>query len=90
MKSQGYAHDSTPVFQDNQGVLAVMDTGRTSRQRTKHLDIRHFFAKDCADRGEIALMYVPTADMLADVMTKPMNGMQLRRLVANVLGTADT
>lgn len=86
MNSQSFSDAPTVVYRDNQGVLSVMETGRTSKQRTKHLDIRHFFVKDCADRGEIELTYISTADMLADQMTKPMNGTQLRRRVAGVLG----
>ena len=40
--------------------------------RTKHIDIRYHFIRDTLAAGEIVLQYLPTADMVADIMTKPL------------------
>ena len=39
---------------------------------TKHIDIRYHFVRDTLTAGEITLRYLPTADMVADVLTKPL------------------
>ena len=41
--------------------------------RTKHLEIRHHFLRDHAQKGDISLEFVRTEDQLADILTKPLN-----------------
>ena len=64
----------TKVHQDNQGVLSIMREGRSPKHRTKHLNVRHFFARDRVESGDIVLCYCPTREMIADVLTKAVNG----------------
>lgn len=40
------------------------------RSRTKHIDIRHHFVRDCVNKGNIEMEYMPTEDMPADALTK--------------------
>ena len=37
---------------------------------TKHIDIRYHFVCDTLAAGEVTVLYLPTADMVADVLTK--------------------
>ena len=78
--AQGHVLAPTRVHQDNQGVLAIMKQGRRPKHRTKHLNIRHFFARDREQSGDIELCYCPTRDMVADVLTKPVSGELLRHM----------
>ena len=41
--------------------------------RTKHIDIRHHFLRDHAQKGDITLEFVRTKDQLADIFTKPLS-----------------
>ena len=41
--------------------------------RTKHIEIRHHFLRDHAQKGDITLDFVRTEDQLADIFTKPLN-----------------
>ena len=85
--AQGYVSlGPTVIFQDNQGVLALMRNGRTAQQRTKHLNVRHFFIIDSITKGELKLEYMPTSLMIADLMTKPVNGRLFLNLRAKLLG----
>ena len=54
---------------DNMGAIE-MAQHKTNHQRTKHIDIRHFFVWDHASAGHIKFEYVETAKQLADIMTK--------------------
>jgi hypothetical protein len=38
--------------------------------RMKHLDLRFFWLRDMVSSGVIAVRYIPTADMAADLLTK--------------------
>ena len=40
--------------------------------RTKHIDVKYHFIRDCYGEGIITLSYIPTGDMLADGLTKPL------------------
>ncbi|KRX41523.1 Retrovirus-related Pol polyprotein from transposon TNT 1-94 [Trichinella murrelli] len=38
--------------------------------RTKHIDIRYHFIREAAERKDVELRYLPTEQMMADVLTK--------------------
>jgi DUF1680 family protein len=69
-QAQGYAMQPTEIFQDNEGVLKIMGSGRHPKHRTKNLNVRHFFAWDRITNGEIILLHKSTKEVLADVMTR--------------------
>jgi hypothetical protein len=63
----------------------MVKNGAPTSDRTRHVNIRFFFAKDRADSGEIKLEYYPTADMVADRFTKPLQGELFRKLRRQLL-----
>jgi hypothetical protein len=62
---------SVKLFGDNQGSLALA-TNRVFHARSKHIDIQYHFIRHHVKSGEIILKYLPTAYMVADIMTKPL------------------
>ena len=56
--------------EDNMSVMAMIDRGRSTNERTRHINIRYFFIHDLVKRGIINVEHCPTADQLADAMTK--------------------
>ena len=89
LSDQGYSLKPVKVFQDNMGVIAIMRTGRSPKHRTRHLNIRHFFARDRMIRGEIELEYKRTCEMIADLLTKPVTGALFAKLSDMSTGNLD-
>lgn len=58
------------VNEDNQGAVALA-RNPVSRQRCKHVDIKHHFVRSTVNDGKVSLEYCSTDKMVADVMTKP-------------------
>ena len=59
----------TLLYGDNQSAIAIASKP-DFRARTKHINQRYHFIRECVDNGEIDYRYVPTDDMTADSMTK--------------------
>ena len=57
------------VYEDNQGAIHLADNPMSSA-RTKHIDIRHHFARSLVSEGEIEVIHVASEEQHADVMTK--------------------
>jgi hypothetical protein len=83
--AQGEQPPPANIFQDNQSTMALVDKGISTSDRTKHVKIRYFWVKDRVDSGEIAIQYIPTEDMIADILTKPMQGEKFRKLRSMLL-----
>jgi ribosomal protein L24E len=82
---QGYDIGPAVIKQDNQSTIALAQKGRSTSHRTRHIAIRYFFIKDRIDCGEIRLEYCPTDEMIADVLTKPLQGEAFRKLRSELM-----
>ena len=56
---------------DNQGAMKLANNPQF-HNRIKHIDIRYHFVRDTLAAGEVTLQYLPTADVVADILTKPL------------------
>ena len=59
------------IKEDNQGTIAVA-RNPISHNRTKHIDIKLHYVCEALEKIIIGLMYCPTEQMTADILTKPM------------------
>ena len=59
------------LFGDNQASLAIA-ADPMSHRRTKHIDVRYHYVRQLVAFGKMDVDYIPTEDMLADVLTKPL------------------
>lgn len=48
--------------------------------RTKHIDVRLHFVRDCVYKNIIKLSYIPSEDNIADILTKPLAGVKMKHL----------
>lgn len=61
------------VGEDNQACLAWA-SNPVSSNKTKHMDVRFHLVRDSVARGEVRMVFVPTAEMVADGLTKALPG----------------
>lgn len=61
--------NSNLIYGDNRGSIALANNPEY-HARTKHIDIQYHFIRECVQNGKISLTYCPTADMVADEMTR--------------------
>ncbi len=72
MGYKGEDAECVELHGDNQGALALAENPEF-HQRTKHIAIRYHLLRDLVEKKKLELFYVPTEDMVADGLTKPLN-----------------
>ena len=60
-----------PLLCDNQSALALIESEAIS-SRSKHIDVRYHFIRDHISEGSFRANWIPTSDMTADILTKPL------------------
>ena len=80
--------DEVIIYEDNEAAIHLVKNGKSNSDKTKHIALRHFFVKQYLDDGTFHLVHCPTEDMIADILTKPLQGPQFFKLRALVLGHA--
>jgi hypothetical protein len=68
------------IFADNQGAIALASNPE-NHARSKHVDIKYHFQRDQVEAGNCRFTYIPTEDMPADGLTKPLPAASFRRFV---------
>ncbi|WKA11357.1 hypothetical protein VitviT2T_028863 [Vitis vinifera] len=64
--------EHAPIKCDNTSAINI-SKNLVQHSRTKHIEIRHHFLRDHAQKGDITLEFVSTKDQLADIFTKPLS-----------------
>ena len=82
---QGYKLGAAKLYQDNQSALASLKNGKPTSKRSRHINIRYFYLKDKVDTGELELEYLATDEMIADILTKPLQGEKFKFLRGKLL-----
>lgn len=74
------------VFEDNQGCIKQSSSPSVGR-RSKHIETKYHYVRELQQNGEIELRYCPTGEMVADMLTKPLQAVKLKlfREAAGVL-----
>ena len=87
LMAQGYGVTGNLLLQDNQSSMILERNGKASSgKRTRHINIRYFFITDRVNMKEVEIKWCPTKDMVADFMTKPLQGSHFRRLHDLIMG----
>ena len=76
------AHPSALML-DNQPAIALAKNP-VLYDRSKHIDIKFHFLRDCIDGGQIVIEFAKTGRQLADILTKSLRRlrfMELRKMI---------
>ena len=87
---QGYEEIGPAVIgQDNRSTIQLAKNGQANSDATRHIAIRYFFVCDRINNNEIELRWIATQDMIADILTKPIQGSKFKELRALLLNWND-
>ena len=74
--AQGYDTGPAVIYQDNMSCMALMKRGGPSSERSRHINIRHFWLAERVTDGECIIQHLSTKRMFANALTKPVQGAQ--------------
>jgi hypothetical protein len=73
------------VHQDNQSGIRIAAKDFSNNFNMRHVDIRKMWIKQFIDEKKIVMSYTRTEDMVADGLTKPLTGANLKASYALLL-----
>ena len=86
LEAQGFNVTDNIVYQDNKSTMLLEKNGRKSAgKRSRHLDIRYFFATDLHERKEVDYKFCPTDAMTADYMSKSLHGKKFHKFRKEIM-----
>ena len=78
---------ATTVFEDNQSTIKLISKPGNGN-KTKHIDLRFNFIRDQVAQNTIQIEYLPTTEMISDILTKPLGTSSFIYLRSLLLGTS--
>lgn len=78
---------TTTVFTDNQSCISMISNEKFSN-RTKHIDTKFHYVRDQVTNGTVKLIYCPTEENVADLLTKPLGSIKIvkHRVASGLIG----
>jgi hypothetical protein len=68
----------TIIREDNESSIAL-SKNHLHNDRSKHIDVRCYFIRDCIAKGQIKVEYISTKLQLADMLTKSLSNELLKK-----------
>ena len=60
------------IICDNQSAIGIGNSAELNKGRTKHIEVREMYIKEAIQKGIVKLVWVPSQENVADIMTKPL------------------
>jgi hypothetical protein len=73
------------IHSDNQSAIQIANDAKISDQ-SKHISVHYHAVREAVQSGKLTILYVPSADNLADICTKGLPTVTLNRLREKILG----
>src|SRR3990170_5417825 len=80
LRDYGLNFTNTPIFVDNESTISITNNP-VKHSKTKHIEIRHHFIRDCAEKRLIQLVKVHTGNNYADLFTKAFDRSRFELLI---------
>lgn len=77
----------TVIHADNQGAIKLTENPEYHR-KTKHIPIKYHKTRELVNDGTVTFKWIPTAEMVADGLTKPLGASKFKEFVS-MLGLVD-
>ena len=78
-----YIDEPLTIFEDNQAAIA-MSKNPVNFKRSKHIDVKYHFVRQCVEKAEVQIIYCPSEKMLADFLTKPLSKVRFESLCSSI------
>ena len=78
-------HEPVIIHVDNQGAIAL-GKNPVHHERSKHIDIKYHFTRECVTNKKVELTYVPSGDNTADLFTKAASRVKLLKFQKSLFG----
>ena len=79
----GFNFKNTPINIDNESTICIVKNP-VYHSKTKHIQIRHHFIRDCYEHRLINVVKVHTDDNVADLLTKGFDVSRFNHLVVSI------
>nr|GEX00787.1 putative ribonuclease H-like domain-containing protein [Tanacetum cinerariifolium] len=79
----GYIFKHTTIYIDNSSTICIIKNP-VLLSKTKHIEIRNYFIRDCNDRKIIQVVKLPSDNNFADLFTKAFDVGKFQYLFANI------
>ena len=87
MEAQGIKVSDNILYQDNRSAILLEKNGRvSSSKRTKHIEFCYYYDADWIAKGDLSVVWCPTDKMIADFLTKPLQGKVFKQLWDVLMG----
>jgi len=73
------------LYQDNKSTITLVESGG-GKHRTKYMRVRQAYVMERLGTHELSIAYAHTSKMIADILTKPLQGEQFHRFAQAALG----
>ena len=80
LRDYGLVYKNTSIFCDNNAAIQICKNP-VQHSKTKHIDIKVHFIRDCYERGLIQMQEIHTDQNVADLFTKPFGRARFEMLV---------
>ena len=91
LEEQGVNLELPVVYQDNMSTITLVSDERSGNVRTRHLSARRSIVNESIKaRCTLLVKYLPTAKMIADVLTKPLGGSLFYKFADAIMGKKRT
>jgi hypothetical protein len=87
MQAQGIKVTDNILYKDNKSAILLETNGwASSSKQTKHIKIRYYYVADCIAKGDLSVVWCPTNKMIADFLTKPLQGKEFHQFKDVLMG----
>jgi len=80
--------ESAIIYQDNKSAIWI-STEKSKQRRSRHILIKTTYIKEKIINGDIILEYLSTDTMVADVLTKPLQGEKFKQFIDRIMKTIE-